>query len=123
MDIVGFARIKKDATTCRGAKHPEDFIGKDLRVMEFAQDGGVLVLNPQADAFAMFDKEDILTSFKCGVAGYIITPPDLYTLDQMVYATKCTSRKGGYSPLLANMVISASLHKGTFTDSFLWQNQ
>lgn len=121
--IVGFVHINKEATTCHGADNPKEFIGQTCAVMEFASDGGALVLNPQGSALAMFDKEDIQRSFKCGVTNNVITPPNLGVIAQSAYATKAMMRKGGYDNLVMNMVIQASLSRGEFCDSFLWQNQ
>jgi len=73
--IVGFVHIDKNATTCAGAKNPNEFIGQTCAVMEFDSDGGVLCLNPQQTALAMFDKEDVYRSFKCIVSGNTICPP------------------------------------------------
>lgn len=123
MDIVGFVEIKKNATTCAGAEDPDEFIGKTCRVIEFNKEGGVLVLNPEATALAMFDKEDISRGFRCGYVNGVVTPPDMDSMSQMMYASKATTRKGGYNQLLANMVIQASLSKGEFHDSMLWAKQ
>jgi hypothetical protein len=123
MDIVGFAHIKKDATTCSGAENPEEFIGKTCAVMEFGFDDCVLVLNLEGTALATFDKQDVQRSFKCGYSGSVITPPNLDLIHQMMYVTKAQTRKGGYNSLLCNMVIEASLMKGEFNDSFLWAKQ
>jgi hypothetical protein len=122
-DIVGFADIKKDATTCKGAENPNEFIGKTCSVMEFGYDDCVLVLNTQGTALAMFDKEDVARSFKCGYSNGVVTPPNLDMLNEMMYVTKAQQRKGGYNGLVRNMVIQASLMKGTFHDSFLWALQ
>lgn len=123
-DIVGFVTIKKNATTCKGAKNPNEFIGKDCAVMEFGVDDSVLVLNPQSTALAMFDKEDVYRSFKCsGLVGGVVCPPNLNEIDKLTYMSKALSRKGGYNNLVMNMVIQASLMKGEFTDNFLWQLQ
>jgi hypothetical protein len=122
-DIVGFCQIKKDATTCKGAKNPNEFIGQTCSVLEFGVDDCVMVLNPQGTALAMFDKEDVLTSFKCIVSGNTICPPNQHPLETMVYVGKCIERKGGYNSLLKNMVIQSSLIKGEFHDNFLWQLQ
>jgi len=122
-DIVGFVHINKNATTCRGAENPNEFIGKTCPVIEFDSEGGVLCLNPQGTALAMFDKEDIYRSFKCGYSNGIPTPPNLELIEQMFYITKAQQRKGGYNQLLRNMVIEGSLMKGIFHDSFLWAMQ
>jgi hypothetical protein len=121
--IVGFVHINKNATTCSGALNPNEFIGQTCAVMEFGVDDCVLVLNPEGTALASFDKEDVQRSFKCGYSGGIVTPPDLDMLNQMLYVTKAQQRKGGYNNLVRNMVIAASLSKGEFSDSFLWQKQ
>lgn len=121
--IEGFVRISSKATTCNGAKNPAEFIGKTCAVMEFADDGGVLVLNPEGTALAMFDKEDVVRSFKCTYADGVVMPPGLDVLERILYLTRVQERKGGYSPILRNMVIEASLMKGVFTDAFLWQLQ
>ena len=122
-DIVGFVHINRNATTCKGAKNPSEFIGQTCAVMEFGVDDCVLVLNPQSTALAMFDKEDVYRSFKCGYSNGIVTPPNLEMLEQMMYVAKAQQRKGGYNELVRNMVIEASLMKGKFHDSFLWAMQ
>jgi len=55
--------------------------------------------------------------------GEYLCPPDLNFFDRTLYINKLTSRKGGYSPLLKNMLIEMGLRSGKFDDSFLWQNQ
>jgi hypothetical protein len=122
-DIVGFAEISKTATTCKGAKNPEEFIGKTCAVMEFGRDGCVMVLNPLGTALAMFEKEDVYRSFRCEYVDGVVTPPDLELFEKMSYVIKAQQRKGGYNHLLRNMVIQASLMKSKFHDSFLWQMQ
>ena len=123
MDVVGYAYIKKDATTGVSAAPIKNFLGERCRVMEFAEDGGVLVLDSQATGLAMFDKCDVQTSFKCSFSGEIVCPPSDSPIESMLYAGRCMSRKGGYNNLVREMVIEASLMKGTFSDSFLWQMQ
>lgn len=123
MDIVGFVNIRQNATTCKGALNPNEFIGKTCPVMEFGADDCVLVLNPQGTAMAMFDKEDVVSKVKCKLVNGVVCPPDLHLLDQMIYIHKCQTRKGGYNNVVMNMVIQASLMKGEFTDSFLFQKQ
>lgn len=123
MDVVGFVHINRNATTCKGAKTPTEFIGNTCAVMEFDSEGGVLALNPQGTALAMFDKEDIYRKFECKVQGDIICPPNGDILSDMQYVTKCMMRKGGYNKLLSRMVIEASLMKGKFNDAFLWALQ
>lgn len=123
MKIEGYCIINKNATTCKGAENPNEFIGKTCAIMSFGIDESVLVLNPQHTALAMFDKEDIYSKFKCGVINGVITPPGLSWIEQGHYVLKAQSRKGGYNHILANMVIVASLQKGEFYDIFLWQKQ
>lgn len=123
MDIVGFVHIAKNAKTCKGAKHPEDFIGQICAVMEFDRDGGAMVFNPKGTALAMFEKTDFYRSFKCGYKDGIVLPPGLNFLEGLIYMHKCTCRKGGYNNIVCNMVIQASLMKGKFEDGFLWALQ
>jgi hypothetical protein len=91
--------------------------------MEFDSDGGVICLNPQGTALAMFDKQDVYRSFKCGYSNGIVTPPNLGMFEQIIYVSKAKKRKGGYNWLVRNMVIEASLMKNNFHDSFLWAMQ
>ncbi len=121
--LVGFVTISRNATTCKGALNPNEFIGKNCPVMEFGVDDCVLVLNPQGTALATFDKEDVARSFKCGYSGGVITPPNLDMLGEMSYVVQAQQRKGGYCVLVRDMVIEASLMKGEFSDSFLWAMQ
>lgn len=123
INIVGFVDIKKDATTCRGAISPHEFIGKMCPVIEFGADKSVLVLNPKGTALAMFDKQDIYRNFKCGYVNGVVTPPNLDGMEKMMYVAKAKNRKGGYNELLRNIVIQASLSKGEFNDSILWAKQ
>lgn len=122
MEVVGYCNIKKDAKTGNGASL-EKFIGKTVRVMEFASDGGVLVVSNDAQGLAMFDKEDVTHKFECQEQGEYITPPGLDMIAQLVYITKVQTRKGGWAPILKQMIILHSLHKGQFTDTVLWQKQ
>ena len=123
MEVVGYADIKKDATTGTSAIPISKFIDGPCRVMEFAEDGGVLVIDREAQGLAMFDKEDVYRKFKCGFCGEVVTPPNLSLTDKIIYAGKCMTRKGGYNNLLKQMVIQASLMKGEFYDHFLWAKQ
>lgn len=123
MDIVGFAHIKKDAKSGMSAVSLDRFIGKDVRVMGFASDGGVLVVDDAATGYATFDKEDVKAKFECSIFSDIVCPPGLDFLGQSAYWSNCMNRKGGYNKMLCNMVIQASLMKGKFTDGFLWQLQ
>jgi hypothetical protein len=118
-DVVGYALIDRDAKTGVGPDI-KSFLGEQVRVMEFAQDGGVLVLNREASAMAMFDKCDVVRSFKCGEIAGVITPPDLSLVDQMIYIANASARKGGYNHIVKYMVVAASLHRNEFCDSLLW---
>ena len=122
MDVVGYATIKKDAVG-QSPLPMSEFQGQDVRVFEFASDGGALVINAKATGIAMFDKEHIYRKFECGVSGDVLTPPGMNVVDQMMYMSKVLSRKGGYNNLLKNMVIQASLMKGKFNDQFLFAVQ
>lgn len=127
-DFAGFAMIKKDAKTYAGSKLPLSvFTDFPVRVMEFADDGGAMVVNAEGNAAAMFDKEDIVKSFRCGftpgIGATVLTPPNMDMLGKMAYSMKVTSRKGGYNNLLLNMVILASIHKGELDDRMLFSKQ
>ena len=121
--IVGFARIKKEAPSCTGEKNPSEFTGQNCAVMEFGIDDCVLVLNPKSTALAMIDKEDVVASFKCGYINGVVTPPNLNIIEQMDYVIKAQMRKGGYNHIIREMVIAASLHKKQFNDRFIWELQ
>lgn len=121
MDIEGFVTIKKNATTCKGALNPNEFIGKDCAVLSFGFDDSVLVLNPAGTALGMFEKEDVERKFKCsGLVSGVVCPPNLNQFEKLLYVTKALGRKGGYNNLVKNMVIQYSLMEGEFTDNFLW---
>lgn len=122
-NVVGYCFIRPNATTCKGAKNPELFFNKMLRVMEFDPFGGVLVINNQSTELGMFDKEDISSSFKCEVFNEVILPPNLSFEEKAIYYSKTISRKGGYNDILKNMVIANSLRSNKFNDNFLWQKQ
>lgn len=119
MEVQGYAIIKSgaDITTAGDVK---DFINRPLRVMEWAVDGGALVLNSQGDALAMVEESDIVKSFKCSESGLYVCPPGLNFLGRTQYSIKCMDRKGGYDAILRALVVTRSLMKGEFDDSFLW---
>ncbi len=123
-EIVGYCTISKNAKTglCV-SEHISSFIGKDVRVLEFTDDGDVLVVNSQGTGIATFDKCDVYRSFKCIQFSEVLMPPDLNEIDKMLYYHKVMTRKGGYNNLLKNMVIQASLMKGVFNDGFLFSKQ
>ena len=123
MEIVGYCIIKKNATTGTGCKDQSKFVGQTCRVMDFAEDGGVLVMNHQGTEIATFDREDVARSFKCKEFSDVICPADMSSFEQLIYVAKCQSRKGGYNHILKNMVIARSLMKGKFDESFLWAMQ
>lgn len=119
MDTKGYAMIRTGApgTSVIDLK---EFYDHPVRVMEFARDGSVLVVNAEATGLASFEPEDVLQKFECTEVGHVICPPGLDPVGQMMYSGRCLTRKGGYNQLLRNMVVVASLKKGTFTDGFLW---
>ena len=123
MEVVGYAEIKKDATTGTSAIPMDNFLGKVCRVFEFTPEGDVLIIDDKATGIATFDACDIHRKFECKVVGDVITPPNMNMIEQTVYVAKVLSRKGGYNTLLKNMVIQASLMKGKFNDNFLFQVQ
>lgn len=94
MEEVGYCFIREDADSGIGT-NLDTFINSYCRVMEFAKDGGVLVLNKQAKDMAMFDKKDVAMSFKCSVFGEVICPPDMDYIEKLLYSTKVLGRKGG----------------------------
>jgi hypothetical protein len=122
-DTVGYALIKKDAKTGISSVPIEQFTSGPVRVMEFAVHGGIMCINPNGDAIGTFDKIDIRSSFRCTTDQHYVYPPDLNEIEKMAYMMRCMERKGGYPMLLRQMVIQASLSRGTFTDNFLWAKQ
>lgn len=122
MEIKGYCTIRREAKSGLGDKL-ETFIGKDCRVVEFSDNGDVLVLNSEATALAMFDAKDVYRKFECDIFEDVICPPNMEEMHKMAYYSRVITRKGGYNNLLKSMVIQASLSMGKFHDSFLFQNQ
>jgi hypothetical protein len=120
-DIVGYCQIKSGAKSGKPETEYDFTKAIFLRVMEFDSEGGVLVINPEATELAMFDVVDVKCSFKCEVYMGCILPPDLDIMQKMLYANKLMGRKGGYNLIIKNMVIMTSLHKGRYSDGFLFQ--
>ena len=125
MKPVGYVLIKANPKTGISPAPISDFVGKPIRVMEFASDGGVLCINSEATALATFDKEDIYTSFKCNECYGIILPPDIEVLSSkgVQFLLQRQQRKGGYDHTVRACVIASSLAKGEFNDDFLFQKQ
>ena len=82
-----------------------------------------MLIDSKSTGLATFDACDVNRKFECKVIGDILTPPEMNTIEQMVYITKVQTRKGGYNNLLKQMVIQASLMKGKFTDNILFAMQ
>ena len=55
--LVGFVTISKNATTCKGALNPNEFIGKNCPVMEFGVDDCVLVFRHRSVERAEAEEE------------------------------------------------------------------
>ena len=93
--------------------------------MEFADDGGAMVYAPDGTEIAMVEACDITYKFKCIVIGDYVLPESLKDdmMAQTLYIAKIENRKGGYAPILKEMIIAASLHRGYFTDNVLWAKQ
>lgn len=117
MERVGYAYIREGADTCKGALRPDEFIGKPVVVMEFASDGGVLCLNLQGSALAMFDKQDVQMKFECGFYGEHITPPNLTNFEQAVFVASLPPMEQ-YKDfrMVRSAVIVKSLFEGEFND-------
>lgn len=122
MDIVGYAQLSAYARG-NGVREPhqEQFKRAIVPVLEFAENGDVLVLAPNGSCIGDFYKADVRSSFRCHMQGEVLCPPDLDMLGRMSYMAMCLQRKGGYGPIVRQMVIAASLSRGKFTDGFLWQ--
>lgn len=123
MEVVGYALIDTKAKDVISPISLDNFKGEIVRVLEFAIDGGVLVIDDKGTGLAMFDKEDVIRSFRCGQVGEVVTPPDLDMIAQMSYVSKATNRKGGYNRIVRKLVIACSIHKNEFCDTVLWQKQ
>jgi hypothetical protein len=120
MNLKGYAEIKAGAAAHHMMGNMEDYTVQPVRVLDWARGGGALVVTPDGNAMADFPAEAIARSFRCGERGYILLPPDLSPLDEMIYIGRCSARTGGYDRTLRNMVVLASLAKGRFEDGFLW---
>lgn len=124
MEVVGFCIIKKNSTTGMSAIGVENFEGNPMRVVEFGKvDNCVMCIDSKGSAIGVFDRCDVVSSFECEIFNDIICRPNLSLVEKIQYSTRCMTRKGGYNQLLANMVITASLHKSEFNDGFLWSKQ
>lgn len=122
MDVVGYALLTKDANG-QSAVDLSAFRGKVCRVLEFGPGGGVLVLDPGATGLASFDKQYVRSCFRCACVQDYVCPPGLNHIEQMLYVNRCLNRKGGYTRVVRDMVIAASITRGKFTDDFLWELQ
>ena len=100
------------------------WLSKPLRCLEINEKtNSILALSSDATKMGMFDMKNVASYFHCDVLNGVVLPPDLDFLAQGAYYFQVQQRKGGYGRIVANMVIAASLHKGEFQDSFLWEKQ
>jgi len=122
-DIEGYVFISQSAKIVSVAPDSH-FQGKVCRVIDWGCDNSALVLNNETTAMAMIESEDIISLFKCSIINnLVVAEPNISLLDSMIYYDKCMNRKGGYNSIVQQLVIGASLHKGVFTDSLLWQKE
>lgn len=121
-EIIGYVQLSPVCNTGMSPLEMSNFADCICRVLEFNREGGVLVVSPDGDGLGMFDKEDIVSSFRCSTMGQVICPPDLDEIRKMEYYYKASSRKGGYNNTIKDIVIALSLSKNTFTDSFLFDD-
>lgn len=102
----------------------EIWLGRPLRCLEINEDTkSILALSSDATKMGMFEMDDVASYFHCDVMNGVILPPNLDFFAKGAYCVQAQQRKGGYGRIVANMVIATSLHKGEFTDSFLWEKQ
>ena len=118
MNIVGFI-LTKSNTQCATAGKLSDFQGKPCKVLEFASDGGALCINLEGTALAIIEPEYITNKFECYVEGNIIYPPNLSTLDRMIYLRKLYNIN--YTNMTKAAIITKSLISNRFDDEFLWK--
>ena len=123
MEIQGYCMLKSTNTVTGYAGEIADLLPPNyLRILDIAVDGsGFLVLNGKGSALAMVEKSDVNMYFLCNVYCGVICPPNMNLFEKMAFAQSRMERKGGYNNIVASVVIAASLTRGEFTDSFLFQ--
>lgn len=124
MTLKGYAIIKPNPTTGVSPISIDCFSGQTVRVIDFAvEDCGVWCVDNEGTGLASFDMEDVSRYFKCEEYSEVIVPPGLSFIEKAAYHIKVINRKGGFNPMIKQMVIMASLHSGEFNDSLLWARQ
>lgn len=123
METQGYCMLKSTNTVKGYVGEISDLLQPNyLRILDIAVDGSVfLVLNSKGSALAMVEKSDVDMYFLCNVYCGVICPPNMNLFEKMAFAQSRIGRKGGYNNIVASLVILASLIKGEFTDSFLFQ--
>lgn len=123
MEIQGYCMLKSTNTVRGYAGQMSELLKPNyLRILDIAVDGsGFLVLNSTGSALAMVEKSDVDMYFLCNVYCGVVCPPNMNLFEKMAFAQSRMVRKGGYNNIVASVVIAASLTKGEFTDSFLFQ--
>lgn len=125
-DVKGYAIIKQCATSISNVPI-ESFKGYPVRVLEFAPDGGVLVVNSEASGLAMFDKEDIHSKFECGEFNDFLIPPNLNDMMNKIHYISSVlihkENQPGFRDmnLIKKLIICQSLSQGKFTDTLYFQ--
>ncbi len=122
-DVVGYAFIDRDAKTGTSPAPIKDFVNQSIRVIEFAKNGGVMVVHQNGQDIATFNECDVKAKFECSIEDGVICDPKLNAIEKMAYAFKARGRKGGYGQIVKYLVIQSSLHRGQFCDSVLWAKQ
>lgn len=126
---AGYVQLVNEPKTIKGHINPESFKKKGLTINGYyameINEHGALIFDKEGKALAMVDTEDIISSFYCCEFNGVIMPIEYKDdlIQQTLYYTKVMNRKGGYVPLLKNMVITHSLLSNKFNDTILWQNQ
>lgn len=123
MEIQGYCMLKSTNTVKGYAGEMSDLLQPNyLRILDIAVDNsGFLVLNSKGSALAMVEKSDVDMYFLCNVYCGVICPPNMNLFEKTAFTLSRIGRKGGYSNIVASLVILTSLIKGEFTDSFLFK--
>jgi hypothetical protein len=120
MEVNGYVWLNKDADCRHAMGDKKVWQGSIVRAMEINEDTkSLLLIDSSATKMGMFEMTSAYSYFHCEDESGVIIPKDLPFLEKMMYISSRLSRKGGYSLLVKNMVITMSLQKGELYDGFL----
>ena len=119
-ETAGFVILKSNADCKHAVGDPKEWTSGIKLALEINNRTNSVLL-VQGAQMGMFDFKDVDRKFECIRQGDVLMPLGLNEMEKMMYFGLVMGRNGGNNNMTMRMVMAASLHRGEFCDSVLWQ--